>query len=78
MHDCAYLPGAAGLRPNKAMELPGRGWWRAGPAADGRRNRLVDTAASGGRDCRACGGRRLIAEPLRRTSPSGGWRWNEA
>jgi hypothetical protein len=35
MYDCAYPPGVAGLRHNKAMELTGRGRWRA--EAGGRR-----------------------------------------
>ena len=48
----------------KAMELTGRGRRRAGAVAAGRRARVVDTAAAGGRDCRAYCGRQLIAEPL--------------
>ena len=32
--------------------------------AAGRRNRVVDTAALGGRDCGVCGVRQLIAQPL--------------
>ena len=32
----------------------------------GRRIWVIDTAAPGGRDCGACGGRQLIAEPLGR------------
>jgi len=35
---------------NKAMELTGRGRWRAAAVTAGRRAEVVDTAASGGRD----------------------------
>jgi hypothetical protein len=73
MHHCTYTPIAAGLRHNKAMELPGRSRWRAEGVAAGRRIWVVDTAASGGRDCGACGVRQLIAKPFgsRRTVLNG-------